>query len=45
MNERINPWGDDLCSDYSNLFKEFGLQHASDGLVARLPNPNRLWRR
>jgi len=45
MSEHINPWGNDLYGDYSQLFSEFGLQHVDSKLASRLPMTNRLWKR
>lgn len=45
MHDHVNPWGSDLYGDYSQLFKEFGLQHVDSTLLARLPETHRLWRR
>ena len=45
MAERINPWTDQLITDYDGLFKEFGLQHVDDKLLRRLRRHNRLFRR
>ncbi|MEW5955117.1 MAG: tryptophan--tRNA ligase [Candidatus Micrarchaeota archaeon] len=45
MHDHINPWGNDLYGDYSQLFNEFGLQHVDQKILARVPETSRLWRR
>jgi len=45
MTDRINPWADDLITNYDGLFKEFGLQHFDDKILRRIKRKNRLLRR
>jgi len=43
--EKLDPWGSDLISDYEKLFTEFGLKYVDESLLKRIKNKNRLFRR
>lgn len=44
MKKELDPWSNELVSDYDHLFKEFGLQHF-DAKLQKLLSSHRLYRR
>ncbi len=45
MEEKIDPWGNELLADYEKLFTEFGMKYIDDPILERIKNKNRLFRR
>ena len=45
MEGRLDPWGNELITDYEKLFTEFGLKYLDETLLSRIKRKNRLFRR
>jgi tryptophanyl-tRNA synthetase len=41
----LDPWGAVLVEDYVKVMEEFGLEPLTNGMLADLPNPNKIMRR
>jgi len=41
----IDPWGSFLVKDYEKLIGQYGLEPFTDGLLKKLPKPNKLMKR
>lgn len=45
VDQKIDPWGNELVTDYQKLFAGFGLKHIDERILSRIKNKNRLFRR
>jgi len=45
LDEKIDPWGNELLADYAKLFTEFGMKYVDEPILEKIKGKNRLFRR